>query len=277
MFYAGKNYTTNDTDELCLRVQTDGDSEAMDILVRLHKGLVWSVVRNNINMSSVCVSEEDMFQYGMIGLMRAIQRHDPSIGAFSTYATWCIFSAIQRGAMNNRTTVRLPIHLQDRIIKIYRAAEQYTDKSPVDLVRCIADELGFTEEQVMHALVSGYTFGNAVSLDAPVNATGDAFLMDFVPDCGPSIEDGMCLREIDQWIDDVLSDRLKERDRLIVLLYFGFDNGGRERTLEEVGNIVGLSRQGVLRILNIALRTLRHPRYKQGREFLSYYDAGLAG
>lgn len=272
MVYAGRTYTHDDSAALCKRVQMANDGEALDILVRLHDGLVWSVVNDCDYLQSASVSREDMAQCGRMGLIDAIRRYNPDLGGFSTYAVWYIFSSIRKEAMNTRTTVRIPRNMQEDLWKVYRSAEKFAKKSPCELAGCIAEDLQMSESRVVLLLETGHTFCHGSSLDVPVNAAGDNFLIEFVSEKHDYVDSQIARKDIAGWLDAVLCD-LRPRERLAIELYYGLGNCDG-MTFKEVGKELGVTPERARQIIARGLRTLRRPQYRNGRVLLEYFDSG---
>ena len=208
----------------------------------------------------------DLVSEGNIGLMKAVERFDPMKGGkLSTYASWWIKQSIKRALANQSKTIRLPVHLVDKIGKIRRVSAQMTEELGREPSNDeLAEELGLSEAKVAHLKNVAV---RPASLDAKINADDDTAFGDLVSD--ESAEDPFAaLRDKDlrEEVGDLL-DVLDPRERKIISFRFGL-GGGKERTLEEVGHKFGVTRERIRQLQNIALLKMRKALRK--REELKY-------
>jgi RNA polymerase primary sigma factor len=214
----------------------------------------------------------DLVSEGNIGLMKAVERFDPKKGGkLSTYASWWIKQSIKRALANQSKTIRLPVHLVDKIGKIRRVAGQMTEelgREPSN--EELAEELGLAVAKVAHLKNVAV---RPASLDAKINADDDTAFGDLVSD--ERAEDPFAaLRDKDlrEEVGDLL-DVLDPRERKIIAFRFGL-SGGKERTLEEVGRKFGVTRERIRQLQNIALLKMRKALRK--REELKFPEPQLA-
>lgn len=237
--------------ELAKKVRA-GDHDAMQELVRRNLRFVISVAKKYQNRG---LPLTDLIGEGNVGLMTAARKFDPDQGVkFISYAVWWIRQAILASLARQGRTVRVPLNRTADLSKIVRTSEvlrQKLRREPTPEEVSQATGLSLEVVQSLAALNSG-----EVRLDAPLDPDGDRSLIErFVADEGPSAEDQAMDRFLAQEIENALA-TLPPRDAKVLRLYFGLD-GGREHTLEEIGGMLGVTRERIRQLRDRALKRLR--------------------
>lgn len=251
--------TVQDEIRLAKRIKR-GDAQARDIMVRSNLRLVVKIARDYSNFGLPLL---DLISEGNIGLMKAVERFDPKKGGkLSTYAAWWIKQSIKRALANQSKTIRLPVHLVDKIAKLRRVSNQMTEalgREPTD--EELAEEVGMAESKVA-ALKSAAI--RPTSLDQPLNDEDSTALGDIIGD-SDALDPFEVLRDKDLRgeVGDLLG-VLDDRERRIINCRFGLE-GQRLRTLEEVGEKFGVTRERIRQLQNIALVKLRRALGKKER------------
>jgi RNA polymerase primary sigma factor len=248
-----------------LRREVVQGERARDHLIKANTRLVVSIAKKYMGQG---VPFSDLIQEGNLGLMKAVEKFDYRRGyKFSTYATWWIRQAITRALADQGRTIRVPVHMSDRIRKLHqvsRQLEQVWGRKPTP--EELAEEMGLEPSKVRWMLrVSRHP----VSLERPVGEEEDSELGNFIEDeDAPTPPDAAYHHMLQEKLEDVLA-TLTPREARILRLRFGLQNG-RSYTLEEVGKKFGLTRERIRQIEGQALRKLRHPRRsRQLRDYLS--------
>lgn len=248
-----------------LLVQVEDARAARDHLIKANTRLVVSIAKKYMSRG---VPFLDLIQEGNLGLMKAVEKFDYHRGyRFSTYATWWIRQTITRAIADQGRTIRVPVHMSDRIRRLYKVArqmEQELGRKPTPDE--IGTSMGVDSRKVQWMMRVSW---RPLSLESPVGEEEDSELGSFVEDDStPTPTQSAYQNLLRDKIEEVLS-TLSPREARILRLRFGLHNG-RPYTLEEVGQKFGLTRERIRQIEGKALRRLRHPRRaRQLRDYLA--------
>ena len=244
--------------------KADGDDYAKERLIEANLRLVVSIAKRYTGRG---MSFLDLVQEGNLGLIKGVEKFDYTKGyKLSTYATWWIRQSVTRALADQARTIRVPVHMVETINKMSKMQRKLTLELGYEpSVTELAEALDMTEDKVMEIMQIAR---EPASLETPIGEEDDSNLGDFVADNNVVTPEGnvesVMLRE---HIDALLGD-LKERERQVIVLRFGLEDG-HPRTLEEVGKEFNVTRERIRQIEAKALRKLRNPvRSKRIRDFL---------
>lgn len=229
-----------------------GDKNARERMIRANLRLVVKIARE---YEGYGMPLQDMINEGNIGLMRAVEKFDPAKGGkLSTYSSWWIKQSIRRAIANQAKTVRMPIHMMDKIAKVRRTANRLAEELGQEATdEEIAGEMGLPTKRIAYLRKAGI---HTSSMDAPIGDDDSNRMGDLMADeRAENPYDNLEHKTMLDLLDDII-DRLPERELNILRRRFGLD-GSPERSLEEIGKEMGVTRERIRQLQNLALTKLR--------------------
>lgn len=250
--YHGKSVRFEDNAWLCKLVQ-QGDDEALNAVCQLNMPLVQKYAE--LYTKKCPENQDDAIQEGLIGVMYAAKRYDETQGTFSTYAIWYIRCYIIKFLNENTYNIRIPTYAETLIHRITNAEDKYLYLPYPERIEQIAKELEMSPAKVKEFLIIRYQLRHSISLDLPVMEPDKLSLLEAVPDPKEDTYNEMVNETAQKEVVQKMLGCLKERERYAIELRYGFTDG-EEKTLEQVGNALGVGAERARQILARAERKM---------------------
>lgn len=250
--YHGKSVRFEDNAWLCKLVQ-QGDDEALNAVCQLNLPLVQKYAE--LYTKKCPENKDDAIQEGLIGVMYAAKRYDETQGTFSTYAIWYIRCYIMRFLNENTYNIRIPTYAETLIHRITNAEDKYLYLPYPERIEQIAKELEMSPAKVKEFLIIRYQLRHSISLDLPVMEPDKLSLLEAVPDPKEDVYNEIISETAQKEVVQKMLGCLKERERYAIELRYGFTDG-EEKTLEQVGNVLGVGAERARQILARAERKM---------------------
>lgn len=252
-----------DNIEAIRKYQGNQNIETRNQIVEKNLSLVRKYAKRYANIiNQKEFSEDDLVDYGVLGLIKAIDRFDPDRGfQFSTYATFWIRQSITRALADYGNAIRIPVHMTERINKVRRLESQYLrDYGKIDDKK-ICEEMELTQDQLDEVRRIRKTFLTMPTLDMPLGEDGDTSLGDMIVDTDfngedRSVENDYLDKDTRLYVRQMVEKVLSPREFLVIKMRYGLDVENKARTLDEVGNMFGVTRERIRQIEKKAIRRL---------------------
>lgn len=252
-----------DNIEAIRKYQGNQNIETRNQIVEKNLSLVRKYAKKYADINQKEFSEDDLVDYGVLGLIKAIDRFDPDRGyQFSTYATWWIRQSITRALADYGNAIRIPVHMIERINKVNRLELQYlSDYGKIDDKK-ICEEMELTQDKLDEVRKVRKTFLTMPTLDMPLGEDGDTSLGDMIVDTDfngedRSVENDYLDKDTRLYVRQVVEKVLSPREFLVIKMRYGLDVENKARTLDEVGNMFGVTRERIRQIEKKAIGRLK--------------------
>lgn len=249
----------NQSNEILCHLIQQGNKQARQDLCVKNRGLVLKLALKYYHYLGNDLEMDDLEQAGYMGLLRAAQSFDISMGtSFTTYAVYWIRQSMSRDLVDTGYSIRLPVHVVEFMNKVTRLEAEFENKGIAfeDRVPLIAEALGCREAKIRECIDLRMQYRKIISLNMMVGEDESTTLCDFVPDVGQLTPEEEAINQIQNEALRNALNLLSKKERNIIMLRFGI-NGGRPLTLDEIGTLYNLTRERIRQIQEKAIRKLR--------------------
>lgn len=246
--------------------------QALSDLVNANENLVWKIALKYKPFSTVAFDLDDMYQAGMTGLIKAVEKFDISReNKFSTYATWWIRQNITRSIADYSTAIRIPVHMREKIIKYTRIENEFWNENGRVASNEELSDLLFINQEEINDLKIYRDLANLTSLDTPVGVDEGSYLGEFILDDKQKLPEDYAEEEaLKMEIKEIFDKHLTIKEARILNFRFGLADG-RTHTLEEIGNVENVTRERIRQIEVRAIKKLKNPNVLERLRYF-YYD-----
>lgn len=246
-------------EELCVLYQKENSAALASIIEKNKRFIMKYVIKSMKSFRHQCLTEDDLFQEGVFGVIKAVERFDPALSfSFLTYCGNWIWQSITRAIVDSGFLIRLPVHIYEKVVKVARFRRENplaTEEQLVEIIKQSGWDL--SEASLRKYILYGEYYLNTTSLNTPVGEEDDTELLLFIPD-DSDLPEQLVEEQLKKEAIAATIETLTPREKKIITMRFGLD-GKEPMTLEQIGEVYEVTRERIRQIERKALRKLHHP------------------